>query len=182
MVRLKSRYILFEIIYPDGLDRLPSRSEKSLASFNSNVQLRQPSAKTLDSRKIVKIIREAIQSNFGDYGAGATGSTLMVKYFSPITSTGIIRVSRDHVRILWAALSYITNIMNRNAIIQVVRVSGTIKKCEQAAISRNKQMLDDADQIQKGTSLSRFMEGNTTSDPAESDNDDNDLYDDEMDE
>lgn len=180
MVRLKSRYILFEIIYPDGLDQLPTHKQHASSSIKPSVQLRQPSAKVLDSRKIIKIIRDSIQSNFGDFGAGATGSMLMVKYFSPITSTGIIRVSRDHVRIVWAALSYITQIMNRNAIIQVVRVSGTIKKCEQAAIKRNKRILDNAELVQKGTSLNRFMDDSTI-DPADSDNGDDDLYEDEID-
>lgn len=180
MVRLKSRYILFEIIYPDGLDKLPSRSYgQTHASLSAGIQLRQPSVKALDSRKIVKIIRDSIQANFGDYGAGATGSTLVVKYFSPTTSTGIVRVSRDHVRIVWAALSYVTQVMNRNAIIQVVRVSGTIKKCEQAAIARNKKILNTADLVEKGYSLNRFMCDSTAG--AESDNAEKDMYEDEID-
>lgn len=61
----------------------------------------------------------------------------LVKYFSAATSTAIIRVSRDHYRLVWAALTFTTRLskpVDQACIIQVVRVSGTIKKSEEAAI------------------------------------------------
>ena len=67
----------------------------------------------------------------------------IVKYFSPATSTAIIRCSRAHYRLVWAALSFITqlpkaarNAQPRPCVFQVVRVSGTIKKAEEEAIRR----------------------------------------------
>ena len=62
-----------------------------------------------------------------------------MNYFSPTTSTAIIRVSRDHFRTLWAALSFITNLPNpwgTPCVMNVVRVSGTIRKAEEEAIRR----------------------------------------------
>jgi ribonuclease P/MRP protein subunit POP5 len=62
-----------------------------------------------------------------------------VKYVSSATSTTIIRVSRAHYRLVWAALTFTTklpNPVNEPCIIQVVRVSGTIKKAEEEAIRR----------------------------------------------
>ncbi|KAI9798017.1 MAG: hypothetical protein M1835_005020 [Candelina submexicana] len=61
-----------------------------------------------------------------------------VKYLSPATSTAIIRVSRAHYRLVWAAMSFITALPpeKKPCVIQVVRVSGTIKKAEQEAIRR----------------------------------------------
>jgi ribonuclease P/MRP protein subunit POP5 len=62
-----------------------------------------------------------------------------VKYVSSATSTAIIRVSRAHYRLVWSALTFITKIpspVNEPCIIQVVRVSGTIKKAEEEAIRR----------------------------------------------
>jgi ribonuclease P/MRP protein subunit POP5 len=62
-----------------------------------------------------------------------------VKYVSTATSTAIIRVSRAHYRLVWAALTFTTklpNPVNEPCVIQVVRVSGTIKKAEEEAIRR----------------------------------------------
>jgi ribonuclease P/MRP protein subunit POP5 len=65
--------------------------------------------------------------------------TATVKYFSPATSTAIVRVARDKFRIVWAALTYIREIPDpqqrtggvegqRSCVFKVVRVSGTIRK------------------------------------------------------
>lgn len=120
----------------DGINIEYSRPEITAA-----IQLRQPSI-SLDSKKLLQLVRTTIDINFGIKGSGDVKSTLAVKYFSPRTSTGILRVGRDHVRTVWAALSYVTKINNKNVIIRVVRVSGTIKKCEQAAILRDKKVID----------------------------------------
>lgn len=62
-----------------------------------------------------------------------------VKYFSAATNTAIIRVSRDHYRLVCAALTFTTHLpkpVERACVMQVVRVSGTIKKAEEEAIRR----------------------------------------------
>lgn len=62
-----------------------------------------------------------------------------VKYFSPATSTAIIRVARDHYRMVWSALTFTTRLpkpVDQPCVMQVVRVSGTIKKAEEEAIQR----------------------------------------------
>jgi len=61
-----------------------------------------------------------------------------VKYFSPTTSTGILRCPREHHRLVWAALTLIKEILGKPVVIRVVRVSGTIKKAEQEGIRRAK--------------------------------------------
>ena len=68
---------------------------------------------------------------------GADG--VLVKYFSQATSTAIIRVTRDHYRLVWAALSFVTRLpkpLDQPCVMQVVRVSGTIRKAEEEAIRR----------------------------------------------
>lgn len=47
-----------------------------------------------------------------------------VKYFSPATSTVIIRVSREHYRTLWAALTLLRKVGGHECIARVVHVSG----------------------------------------------------------
>lgn len=172
MVRLKSRYLLFEVLYPEEIQFLQqqlrrqtakhkkhhakqagSKSDRSPEDNTSHsndgtppvhvttaIQLRQPTV-SLDSRRLLQLVKASVESNFGIKGSGAVKSTLAMKYFSPRTSTGIIRVAREHVRIVWAALSYMSKINNKNVIVRVVRVSGTIKKCEQAAIERDKKVI-----------------------------------------
>lgn len=92
-------------------------------------------------RSIADVVRKQIQVYFGDYGTGVTGMSLMVKYFSPRTSTGIIRCSREHYQMVCAALTMIDKLNGKDVIVRIVRVSGTIKKCEQAAIDRNRDLM-----------------------------------------
>lgn len=61
-----------------------------------------------------------------------------MKYFSPTTSTGILRCPREHHRLVWTALTFIKEILGKPVVIRVVRVSGTIKKAEQEGIRRAK--------------------------------------------
>jgi len=58
-------------------------------------------------------------------------------YLSTATSTAIIRVSRESYRLVWAALSFATKLpepLSTPCVIQVLRISGTIRKSEEAAI------------------------------------------------
>ncbi len=67
-----------------------------------------------------------------------------VKYLSPATSTFILRVSRKHYKIAWAALSLITQVPvkdGRNCVFRVVRVSGTIRKAEEEGIRRARELI-----------------------------------------
>ncbi|BFZ63479.1 RNA-binding protein pop5 [Saitoella coloradoensis] len=129
MVRLKQRYILFNIIYPDS----PSPSSSSSALTFSH-----PTDAKLTPQALAHLLREQIQANFGDWGSGVVAATLNVKYFSHATSTGILRVTRQHFRLAWAALTFVTEILGRGCVIKVVRVSGTIKKAEMEVIKRGR--------------------------------------------
>ncbi|EEB08634.1 RNase P and RNase MRP subunit [Schizosaccharomyces japonicus yFS275] len=123
MVRFKSRYLLFEILYPEHkqFHEIPA----------------VPSGNQLTSSLLSKQIRAAVHENFGDHGLGSVQSNLSIKYFSPRTSTGILRVARQHYRIAWAALTLIHELLGQKVVIRVVRTAGTIKRAEMAAIERN---------------------------------------------
>lgn len=114
---------------------------------------------------------------------------LSVKYFSPATSTAIIRVSRDHYRLVWGALSFVTKLprpVEQSCVIQVVRVSGTIRKAEEEAIRRAKASIMKA-QRQKGDSgnvLGKMLGEHTSSQDVEmggimDEDDEEDDYEDE---
>ncbi|TVY56845.1 Ribonuclease P/MRP protein subunit POP5 [Lachnellula cervina] len=150
MVRIKNRYLLVNILYPE-LEKGASKTEiPDVISFN------QPTTNALSPQILLRGIRAGVAELFGDYGSGtiaisASTSNVVeavnqapVKYFSPATSTFILRVSRDHYRIAWAALSFMNSVPiknGKNCVFRVVRVSGTIRKAEEEAIRRAKEIV-----------------------------------------
>ena len=164
MVRIKHRYLLVNILYPDTKGTAKATILKPNDSVPYTVQFRQPSSDKLDARLLMQMIRNGVSELFGDYGSGMVAPSLQgnlhppppkqhplfnprfrpltklqVKYFSPATSTAIIRVSRDHYRLVWATLAFITRLprpVDQLCVLQVVRVSGTIKKAEEEAVRR----------------------------------------------
>lgn len=68
----------------------------------------------------------------------------IVKYFSPHTNLGIVRVARDHFRMIWAGITFITKIKGRECLVRVLHVSGTIKKAQQATIRHDRIKLEEA--------------------------------------
>ena len=117
MVRVKSRYLLFEINFEDDLI-----------------------LESLTSSSITTIVKESIEANFGSFGSGVT-SSIQIKYFSPFTNIGILRMPREHGRMVWASLTFITKIKKIPCRIRVLHVSGTIKSAQKHTIEYNQKML-----------------------------------------
>ncbi|SCU91024.1 LADA_0F07668g1_1 [Lachancea dasiensis] len=140
MVRLKSRYILFEVLYPapDCPEERPfSNSRKDILIRHHRASPAQISHKT-----IIQELRRTLQHNFGDYGIGRVNSLLQIKYFSNRTSTGIIRCSREEYDLVLIALMFINRIDDvEGLVVNPTKVSGTIKRVEQYAIRRNERLL-----------------------------------------
>ncbi|TPX30262.1 hypothetical protein SmJEL517_g06141 [Synchytrium microbalum] len=141
-MRFKNRYLLFELQYEDGtIDE----------SVHNGI--------------IISVLRDSIQLNFGDYGIGVLGGpttsnastsilsllsftnpfiqppSYPVKYFSPHTGLGILRVPRDHYQMAWAAMSFVTQVKKKNAMMRVIHLGGTIKSCQTQAIEYDKAKL-----------------------------------------
>ncbi|QKX58126.1 uncharacterized protein TRUGW13939_05247 [Talaromyces rugulosus] len=144
MVRIKHRYLLVDILYPEY-----SKSFSSLSSTPHHLKFHQPTADTLTPGLFSKLLRDTVSDLFGDYGVGklggASSGNLIIKYLSPATSTLIIRCPRAAYRLVWAALTYMNSVPistntkhkeTRTAVFRVVRVSGTMRKAEEEAIRR----------------------------------------------
>ncbi|KAF3193717.1 hypothetical protein TWF225_009267 [Orbilia oligospora] len=131
MVRVKQRYLLFTILYPSGPQSTSNNTTSSKPT--QSMIFHSPSPQNLTRTTLASIIRSSISTNFGDWGIGQCGS-FAVKYFSSATSTGILRITRDNYRTLWAALTYIRELCGQPAVIKVVRISGTIRKAELEAV------------------------------------------------
>ncbi len=173
MVRIKERYLLVNIVYPPGT---PAKSDKNLPDF---VLQHQPTVEKLTPQLLLRAVRTEIGQLFGDYGLGALGGHLSgelrrhaertvrvmyilltlapVKYLSLATSTFILRCSRDHYKMLWAALTVMDHVPVRDGrpcMFRVVRVSGTIRKAEEEAIRQARALVLAA---KEGTQLGGFL-------------------------
>ena len=112
MVRFKNRYLLCNFFWEDN--KVDPR---------------------IRNQDIYSAARESIGTNFGDFGTGVVLSSLSVKYWNPVTGLAIVRVTRDHFRMLWMALTLITHISSRKVKISVIHVAGTIRTCEKKIVS-----------------------------------------------
>ncbi|KAL6719330.1 RNA-binding protein pop5 [Lecanora helva] len=166
MVRIKHRYLLVHILYPNPDD---AKSKASTLTPNKSlpdlVQFHAPSPDDLNPGALINAIKNQIQDLYGDYGVGLVSSSLVVKYLSPATSTAIIRCSRNHYRLAWAALSFMTHLpstpsqkQSRPCVMRVVRVSGTIKKAEEEAIRQAREAILKARREGGDNEKDRLME------------------------
>ena len=138
MVRIKYRYLLVHILSPEVEDPSAPKSK----DIPALVEFHRPSPSTLTSRLFAELIKDQVSLLYGDYGLGLISNGLKIHYLSPATSTAIVRCSRDNFRLIWAALSFVTQLpaigreKPRGCVMRVVRASGTIKKAEEDAIRR----------------------------------------------
>lgn len=105
MVRLKNRYILFEIL---GTQENP------------------------EQKRLLDAIRQSLELNFGTIASGLLASSLYIKYYSQKTGKGILQADRAHFRLAWAALTFIK--LEKGGFIRSLGVSGTIRKAEERLI------------------------------------------------
>lgn len=152
MVRIKHRYLLINVLYPtQSTTKRPSTSPDENLPWT--VQFRRPSLDDFDGKLLHRLIKNGVAELFGDYGAGMVAGSLQIKYCSSATSTAIVRVARAHYRLVWAALTFATRLpkpLDEPCVIQVVRVSGTIKKSEEEAIRRARLMILRAQRPKNG--------------------------------
>jgi len=70
MVRIKYRYLLVNILYPELPQKLGSEKVPDVIIFN------QPTSDALASYPLQKAIEAEVAKLFGDYGAGAVKASL----------------------------------------------------------------------------------------------------------
>ena len=166
MVRIKHRYLLINILFP-----IPAPTNTKIPT---TISLNRGCPEWFNATYLLRLLRNSITENFGDYGSGITGGSLSIKYFSQATSTAIIRCPRAHYRLVWAALTFIGGLIKYGSgrrgdeekvdcVIRTVRVSGTIKKAEEEAIRRARRQIVLA--TQDGNTLDTMFRGQELSDP-----------------
>ncbi|OJK04352.1 hypothetical protein ASPACDRAFT_1851342 [Aspergillus aculeatus ATCC 16872] len=151
MVRIKHRYLLLDILYPDPTTWPRPKPASASSSSTPQLQIHAPTSDALTPSLLAKLVREQVAELFGDWGVGRLGGAgaggVSVKYLSPATSTAIIRCPRASFRLVWMALTCLEAVpeidkagggrnLTRRCVVRVVRVSGTMRKAEEEAIRR----------------------------------------------
>ena len=72
MVRLKQRYLLLDILYPDP-STWPTTHRTPSNPTPPHLRIHAPTADTLTPALLAKIIREQVSELFGDWGVGRLG-------------------------------------------------------------------------------------------------------------
>ena len=77
MVRIKYRYLLVHILYPDPVES-ESRSTTKVSdkSIPALVQFHRPSPRDLQPQHLVRAIRDQVLLLYGDYGLGLVSASL----------------------------------------------------------------------------------------------------------
>lgn len=116
MVRFKNRYLVCAV------------------EFERDEQEQQ---QRLNAREIYGAMRNSVEHNFGNIGAGHALAVLSVKYWSPHLGLAIVRASREHFNTVWAAITFITEFGSSSARtkarMSVVHVGATIRACQKAS-------------------------------------------------
>ncbi|KAF2866250.1 Rpp14/Pop5 family-domain-containing protein [Massariosphaeria phaeospora] len=149
MVRIKNRYLVVNFLYP-----APPSSTDSKDPVPGLLQFHAPTPDAFHVGLLARVIRDGVLELYGDYGLGMINSSLKVNYWSLATSTAIIRCSRDHYQMVWAALTFITKLPGTvgsiPVVARVVRVSGTIRSAEMEVIRRAQDIIRRAKNVEGG--------------------------------
>ncbi|KAI8818087.1 uncharacterized protein EV422DRAFT_569876 [Fimicolochytrium jonesii] len=134
MVRFKNRYLLVQIHFDDQPQTSWSNAKTADTSF--------------DGRTLHYALKDSLLTNFGDHGAGKTAASTNVKYYSPHTTTGIVRCARDDLSFVWAALTLMSKVKGPgnktySVTVRVMHVSGTIKSAQTKAIKFDTELIRD---------------------------------------
>lgn len=109
MVRIKQRYLVTEILFPNG-----PVSQRNLQ---------------LTSKELHHCLRDHVVHYFGDYMAGTLHRPLAVKYLNWQTRVAIIRTSRGTELQLTQALSLLRKIESNVVTLNTIHIGGTLRSC-----------------------------------------------------
>jgi hypothetical protein len=85
MVRIKYRYLLVNILYPEQEARKTKQTgSEAKDDLPYTVQFRRPGPEQLNGKLLTRLIREGVSDLFGDYGSGIVTGSLVGKNIPPI--------------------------------------------------------------------------------------------------
>lgn len=82
MVRIKHRYLLVNVLYPEDA----SNHKQTDENLPWSVKFRRPSSDRFDGRLLFRMVRDGVSDLFGDYGAGMVAGSLQGIICIPISA------------------------------------------------------------------------------------------------
>lgn len=76
MVRLKHRYLLVNILYPEDSKDMKYSKTSTGEDVPHALQFRRPSDDRVDVKLLARLIRDGVAELFGDYGSGMVAGSL----------------------------------------------------------------------------------------------------------
>ena len=125
MVKFKSRYLLIEVIYEDN------------------------KLKKHDMNKFAKILKNEIEKNFGEISLGKINKNLQIKYANNFTNMLIIRVGKEYIKLMRAAIVLTNKIDFEKVRLRIIGISGTIKGAEKRATKYLEDFVDNSNKVLK---------------------------------
>ena len=86
MVRIKQRYLLLDILYPDPSSwpsPPPGTTTSEPDQSQAHLRIHAPTADTLTPGLLSKLIREKVADLFGDWGIGKLGGVVSGAFLPP---------------------------------------------------------------------------------------------------
>ena len=101
-----------------------------------NVERLGDSAEPLALAQLQGCIRDSVQENFGDLGAGGVLSSLRIQHWSPQACACLVRVERAHASMLRAALTLVRFAQREPVRLTVTRVAGNARNARRLMTER----------------------------------------------
>jgi RNase P/RNase MRP subunit POP5 len=147
MVRQKNRFLIVNLdfdeqLMPASIERKHERDSKKRrrpAADPNNRILPAPadtddgSPPLIEAKDIHRVLRAAMESNFGILGAGMV-HTMRVLLYDETDRLAIIKVPREYCPMVRSALTFITSINDANTVISTVSVHGSARTVKMAAL------------------------------------------------
>ena len=121
-MRFKNRYLLCELQFND-----------------------QTVDQALNGGYLFRLFQNALEAQIGDWGMGCLQQSFSVKYYNAFTGLLILRVARDHYRLVWGCLRHFNSIKQKRCTIKCLHVGGTIRSCQKQAIIHNRRVILEND-------------------------------------
>jgi RNase P/RNase MRP subunit POP5 len=108
-MRIKHRYIICQAIEAE----------------NSN----STSSEEYSARDLQNVIKEKVESLYGDVGVGEFGSSSIIKAFDNVSKIFVLRTTREAETNLRLAISCINSVKDKNLILRTLAVAGCSRTC-----------------------------------------------------
>lgn len=76
MVRLKHRYLLLQILYPQPPAASSNTDKTPKTEREYSLQLHRPTPDTLTPAALARAVRDAVGETYGDWGVGKLGGSV----------------------------------------------------------------------------------------------------------